>query len=127
MSVAQAALAPPTTSQSGISPIVLLGWGLGSFTTSALSNAVGLLHMRFMTDSLGIAAALAGTIIGASKIYNLFIDPFMGAISDRTRSRWGRRRPYFLIGAFACAAAMVLMFNVPEFSSRQVLVIYMAA
>jgi sugar (glycoside-pentoside-hexuronide) transporter len=104
-----------------------MGWALGAFTTSVLVNSVGLLHMRFMTDSLGIAAGVAGTLVAISKIYDAVTDPLMGWASDRTRTRLGRRRPYLFLGAFLCALAMVLLFNVPRFESHTTLIVYMGA
>ncbi len=97
------------------------GWALGSFATSILVNATGLLGMRFMTDELGLGAALAGTMLALSKVYDGLTDPLMGVISDRTRSRWGRRRPYLFVGAILCALAMVATFNVPRFESQTAL------
>jgi sugar (glycoside-pentoside-hexuronide) transporter len=101
------------------------GWALGSFSTSVLVNAMGLLLMRFMTDELGMGAALAGSMLALSKVYDGITDPIMGVISDRTRSRWGRRRPYLLAGACMCALAMFAAFNVPRFESPTVLAVYM--
>lgn len=102
-----------------------LGWGLGAFCTSMLINSTGLLHLRFMTDSLGMGAALAGTLVALSKVYDGLTDPLMGVISDRTRSRWGRRRPWLLLGALMCALAMLAMFNVPVFESPTALTAWM--
>lgn len=93
------------------------GWALGSFSTSILVNATGLLGMRFMTDQLGLGAALAGSMVALSKVYDGLTDPLMGVISDRTRSRWGRRRPYLFAGALLCGLAMFATFNVPQFES----------
>lgn len=90
-----------------------------------LANSTGLLHLRFMTDSLGIGAALAGTLLAISKIYDGVTDPMMGVISDRTRSRWGRRRPWLLLGTLMCGLAMVGMFNVPDFANRKALAAWM--
>ena len=101
------------------------GWALGSFSTSVLVNAMGLLLMRFMTDELGLGAALAGSMLALSKVYDGVTDPIMGVISDRTRSRWGRRRPYLLVGAFMCALAMFAAFNVPRFESPTALAVHM--
>ena len=93
---------------------MFLGWGLGSFTTSVLINFIGVFYLRFMTDSLGIGAALAGGMIAVSKIYDAATDPVMGLISDQTRSRWGRHRPYLLVGAILSALSLVMMFNAPN-------------
>jgi len=105
--------------------VTYLGWGLGSFCTSVLVNSIGLLHLRFMTDSLGIAAAMAGMLVAISKIYDTIANPLTGIISDRTTSRWGRRRPYLFVGAFGCALAMILLFNVPHFESTAATAVYM--
>ena len=92
----------------------MIGWGVGSFTSAALVGAVGLLHLRFMTDSLGLAIGLAGMLVVLSKIYDAMLDPIMGVVSDRTRTPWGRHRPYLFGGGLLCALSMVLLFNVPE-------------
>lgn len=92
----------------------LIGWGLGSFTSASLVGAVGLLHMRFMTDLLGIAMAAAGFLVVLSKIYDAILDPLMGAFSDRTRTRWGRYRPYLAGGGLLAALSLVMLFNVPR-------------
>jgi oligogalacturonide transporter len=63
----------------------------------------------FLTDVVRIRPALAGIIILAAQIWDAVSDPMMGLITDRTRSRWGRRRPYFLIGFFGILAAFFLI------------------
>lgn len=92
----------------------MIGWGIGSFTSSALIGAVGLLHLRFMTDSLGLAIGLAGFLVVISRFYDAALDPLMGVISDRTRTRWGRHRPYLFVGGLLSALSLVVMFNVPR-------------
>lgn len=90
-----------------------VGWGLGTLAVGILFNTTSMLLMRYLTDYVGMAAALAGFLISASKIYDALTDPVMGAISDRTRSRWGRRRPWLLAGSLLCGVALVALFNVP--------------
>jgi sugar (glycoside-pentoside-hexuronide) transporter len=104
----------------------LIGWGVGSFTSSALVGAVGLLHLRFMTDSLGLAIGLAGMLIVVSKIYDAMLDPVMGVVSDRTRTPWGRHRPYLFGGGLLAALSLVLLFNVPARLSGPSLVAFVA-
>jgi GPH family glycoside/pentoside/hexuronide:cation symporter len=106
--------------------MVFLGWGLGSFTTSVLINSIGLLQLRFMTDSLGIGAAMAGTLIAISKIYDAATDAVMGVISDQTRSRWGRHRPYLFAGTILCAISLVMLFNVPAEATGGWIIAYVA-
>ena len=92
----------------------MIGWGVGSFTSAALVGAVSLLHMRFMTDSLGIAIGVAGTLVVLSKIYDAILDPLMGVASDRTKTPWGRYRPYLVGGALLAAISVAMLFNVPS-------------
>jgi len=91
----------------------LIGWGLGSFTSAALVGAVGLLHLRFMTDSLGMAMGAAGLLVVLSKIYDAAIDPLVGLLCDRTATRWGRYRPYLAGGGLLASLSLVMLFNVP--------------
>lgn len=92
-----------------------VGWGFGSVGTITVLNVNALLLLFFMTAVLGIAPAVAGTMLFAAKLVDAVLAPALGTISDRTRSRWGRRRPYMLAGAFVCGAAVAAIFNPPAF------------
>jgi GPH family glycoside/pentoside/hexuronide:cation symporter len=92
----------------------LIGWSVGSFSTSVLVNAVALLHLRFMTDSLGLSMGLAGSLVVLARIYDTFLDPIVGVISDRTRGRFNGYRPYLIVGGLLAALSMVILFNVPS-------------
>ena len=60
---------------------------------------ISVILLAFFTDIIGIDAAVAGTVIMVSKIWDAIIDPSMGIISDNTRwSKLGRRKPYMIIG-----------------------------
>ncbi len=102
----------------------LAGWAVGSFSSSVLVNAIALLHLRFMTDSLGLSMALAGTLVVASRIYDAILDPVVGVLSDRTRTRFGRYRPYLVVGSLFAALSMIMLFNVPAALSGGGLVAY---
>ena len=80
-----------------------------------------------MTDYVGIAAGVGASLIAFSKIFDAFIDPGLGALSDRTKSRWGRRRPYLIIGSTLLAIAVVAIFSIPEFSEARMRTIYVGA
>lgn len=84
-----------------------------------------MLVLAFMTNFVGIGAALAGLIIASSRIYDAVTDPLMGVISDRTSSRVGRRRPFLLLGGVLLALAMLAMFNVPDGLAENGRAIYM--
>jgi GPH family glycoside/pentoside/hexuronide:cation symporter len=95
---------------------VCVGWGIGSLGMNVFGFAK-LLLMRFMTDILGITPGMAGLLMSGSKLYDAATDPIMGVITDRTSSRWGRRRPYLLLGSILCAMSFVFLFNVPVFDN----------
>jgi glycoside/pentoside/hexuronide:cation symporter, GPH family len=100
-----------------------LGWGIGSLGVAILFNTQTVLLTRFMTDELGIAAAAAGTLLALTKLYDAFTDPLMGWISDHTRSRWGRRRPWLLLGGLGSACAFAFLFNPPDSLSPTVAIV----
>lgn len=102
---------PDFTSEGEPLPFILkFGWGMGSFSSSTMYQATTVLLLHYLVDEAGIAAALAGTLIGVMKLYDAFIDPFIGAKSDRTVSKAGRRRPYILLGGFISAISFVALF-----------------
>lgn len=75
-----------------------LGYGAGDLYGGGAFFIVSTLYLIFLTDVVGIRPALAGVIVLIARGWDAVSDPLMGMISDRTRSRWGRRRPYFLVG-----------------------------
>ncbi len=89
---------------------LVLGWGLGCFASATVYQVTSVLLLRYLIDYVGMAAALAGAMIGFSKIYDVVTDPFIGAWSDRTRSPWGRRRPFILAGGLVSALAFSGLF-----------------
>lgn len=123
-----AAERPGETPATGLSLRIKLGWGLGTVAMSLMFQSTSLLVLKYLVDNVGVAAGLAGLLIGAAKAYDAVTDPLMGTISDRTQSRWGRRRPYLLLGAFVSAASFVLLFNLGMFSGlgSQTMVILVA-
>lgn len=100
------------------------GWAVGTFGGSLLLNTQNVAVLFFFVSVLKIEPVLAGALITFSKVYDLLTDPIMGTISDRTRSRWGRRRPYLFSGGLACGIAFALLFTVPEFESEATLLLY---
>lgn len=91
---------------------IYFGWGLGTLGITAYMVGSYLL-LRFMTDYMAVPAEVAGTIFAAAKLYDAVADPLIGSFSDRFDSRWGRRRPFLMAGAFGCGLIFMLAFNVP--------------
>src|SRR5512143_3951889 len=75
-----------------------IGYGLGDIYGGGSGVVISFYYLIFLTDVVRIAPALAGTVILISKIYDSITDPFEGLLADRTRTRFGRRRPYLLAG-----------------------------
>ena len=101
-----------------------VGWGLGSLPGSALSVTANVLLMRFMTDTLGISAALGSSVFAFAKLWDAVNDPLIGAFSDRVSTPWGRRLPWILAGGLLSAVVVVASFSVP-IQSGPGLVVYM--
>jgi len=70
---------------------------------------IGVLYLIFLTDVVGLEPALAGSIFLVGKIWDAISDPLMGVISDRTKSRFGRRRIYFLIGVVPILVSFAML------------------
>jgi GPH family glycoside/pentoside/hexuronide:cation symporter len=92
---------------------IRLGWGIGSLGVAILFNSYAALMLFYLTDIIGMRVGVAGGLLALAKFYNVLVDVPIGLLSDHTRSRWGRRRPWMLAGSFLCTAAFVLLFNVP--------------
>ena len=88
------------------------GWSLGTLAMSSLLNTQTAMLMVYLISAVGIAPAVAGGLVFVSKIYDGITDPVMGIISDRTNSRWGRRRPYLLAGGILAALSVIGLFSV---------------
>jgi GPH family glycoside/pentoside/hexuronide:cation symporter len=93
---------------------MVAGWGVGCFASATMYQVTSVLLLRYLVDYVGLAAALAGALVGFSKIYDVVTDPLIGAMSDRTRSPWGRRRPFILAGGLFGALAFSGLFAVGE-------------
>ncbi|HTF06777.1 MAG TPA: MFS transporter [Asanoa sp.] len=94
------------------------GYALGSLVTGAFGTVPGLLLAPYLTDTLGVAAWLAGVLVWAPKAWDVLVNPVAGRISDRTRGRWGARRPYLLVGGLVLAVLFAAIFAAPFGSGR---------
>ena len=85
-------------------------YGLGALMDGGGVALMACVLLNYMTDTLLIASAAASTIMLISKIWDAVTDPVMGYISDNTRSRFGRRKPYMFIGGISLIVALFLLF-----------------
>jgi GPH family glycoside/pentoside/hexuronide:cation symporter len=89
---------------------VQVGYATGSLVTGAFGTVPGLLLLPYLTDTLGIAAGLAGLLVLLPKAWDVVVNPIAGRISDRTTSRWGARRPYLLGGGLTLSVLFAAIF-----------------
>ena len=92
-----------------------LGYGLGDTASHFVWDMVGFWILIFYTDTFGISAAAAGTIMLIARLWDMASDPIMGVIADRTSTRWGKFRPYLLWVAAPYALLAVMAFSTPDF------------
>lgn len=89
------------------------GYALGSITTGAYGTVPGLLLMPYLTDSLGVAAGLAGLIAFAPKAWDFVLNPMVGRVNDRQGRTHDRRRPLLLRGGVLVSLFFALLFFGP--------------
>lgn len=91
-----------------------IGYGLGDTASHFVWDMVGFWILIFYTDTFGISAAAAGTIMLIARVWDMVSDPLMGIIADRTNTRWGKFRPYILWMALPYSVLAVLTFTTPD-------------
>ena len=96
-----------------------LGFAVGDYACNLYWQSVSLFLLFYYTDAVGLSAATAGLIYMIASIWDGMIDPVMGALADRTRSRWGRYRPYLLLGALPLALSFGLLYWKPGLTGVQ--------
>jgi glycoside/pentoside/hexuronide:cation symporter, GPH family len=102
-------------------------WGLGAFATTTMLNGIGIVLLYYLVNFVKVEPVVAGALLFASKLFDAFIDPPIGLLSDRTRSRFGRRRPWLLAAAPFCALAFAMLFNVPADASPGTVYVFVSA
>lgn len=99
-----------------------VGYSLGDFASVLFWQTISLHLIFFYTDVFGIGATAAGTMIFVSRMWDGINDPMMGMIADRTKTRWGKFRPYLIWMAIPLAVVAVFTFSTPNLSSSGKLV-----
>lgn len=91
-----------------------IGYGIGDLGCNLVFSTMASYLMVFYTDVFGITAAAAGTMMLVTKFIDALTDTGMGMIVDRTHTKWGQGRPYFLFGAIPFAVFTFMTFYIPD-------------
>lgn len=94
-----------------------LGWVTGELGLASYAGVATIYLLFYATEVLHIPPAWAGLALLIPRIWNILADPLVGWLSDRTRTRFGRRRPFLLAGALVWGAGFWLLFNLPPADS----------
>jgi GPH family glycoside/pentoside/hexuronide:cation symporter len=110
---ADAGTSRPTAGDS-VSGWLAAGWGFGSMATATMLNAPTAALLFFLVTIVKLDPLIVGALIFLGKIIDVVTDPPAGALSDRTQSRFGRRRPWLLGSSLICGISFALLFNLPQ-------------
>jgi GPH family glycoside/pentoside/hexuronide:cation symporter len=95
----------------------ILSYALPSSTMALIMISVAIYLPNYYTDELGLTAGMLSWVFLAGRVWDAVTDPLMGHISDRTRTRWGRRRPYLVAAALPLWLVFILIWSPPISSS----------
>ena len=109
-----------------------IGYAMGSVGTAGFATVPGLLLAYYLTNSLGVAAAVAAVVVLIPKLWDVAFLPIVGTLSDRSAQRRRSRRPFLLVGGVSLPVVFILMFSAPSglgtgFAAAWVLVFFLLA
>jgi GPH family glycoside/pentoside/hexuronide:cation symporter len=107
-----------------ISAMHKTAWGLGATADSLMTNSISYAADKIYTIGMGVNPAVLGIVMAIPRLVDAISDPLMGNISDNTKSRFGRRRPYILLGAILCGFMFALLWSPPAGLGVHALAIY---
>lgn len=90
-----------------------IGYGSGDIAGNVVYAFLTSFMMVYLTDSVGLAAGVVGTLIAVSKLFDGFTDIFFGSMIDKTHSKMGKAKPWMLYGYIGCAITLVGCFAIP--------------
>lgn len=102
----------------GVSRARRLAYAAPAFALAVVGIPVYVYLPKFYTDVVGVDIGVIGGLLLAVRLFDAGTDPLIGALSDRTRTRFGRRRPWIALGSVPLALAVVLLFAPPELGAR---------
>jgi len=99
-------------------------YGIGDFGFSMNNSIISAYFTIYMMDVIGLSPALVAIILFVGRSWDYINDPIIGHLSDRTRTRWGRRRPFLLFGAIPFGLSFILLWLSPDFSETGLVIYY---
>lgn len=106
------------TSSQKVSMGEKIGYSLGDGSANLIFQMMMMFQLFFYTDVFGIKATAAGTILLIARVFDAFVDPVVGILSDRTQTKWGKYRPWLLWTAIPFAVFFILAFTTPDLGER---------
>ncbi|MDP1714067.1 MAG: glycoside-pentoside-hexuronide (GPH):cation symporter [Anaerolineales bacterium] len=110
-----------TNKQGYLSIWTKLAYGSGDWSLASFGTLRQVFYAIFLTDVVGLEPRLASFAALISIIWDAFNDPIVGTISDRVRSRWGRRRPFFLLFSIPFGLSFIALWWAPPFDNQYLL------
>lgn len=107
----------PSHPQEGLPLRVKIGFGICDLGGNLFFTVMGFYLLYYLTDTVGLPAHLSGVALMIGKIWDAVTDPVVGGLSDRTRSPWGRRKPWMTMGAFLLLGGMLFLFRKPSWET----------
>ncbi|MCM1981620.1 MFS transporter [Lyngbya confervoides BDU141951] len=96
-----------------------MGYGIGELSREIPGSILVFFLLFFLTNHAGLNPGLAGTVLLLGKSWDAINDPWIGWLSDRTRSRWGRRFPWMLWGAVPLGVSFALIWLTPDLANQE--------
>lgn len=109
-----------------LSTLTKILYGTGDLGYSMTNSIIATIFPLFMMDVVGISPGLAAIALFIGRSWDYINDPIIGYLSDRTRSRFGRRRPWLLFGALPFGLAFLLLWIKPDIANTTALVLFYA-
>jgi GPH family glycoside/pentoside/hexuronide:cation symporter len=101
------------------------GYGFAEWGMSSAEVVLQIYLLIFYTQQVGLSAELAGYALGLAVLWDAITDPIMGFVSDRTRTRFGKRRPWMALGSVALAGSFIALFNPPAMTTDTAKFLYL--
>lgn len=98
-----------------------IAYGAGAIAYGIKDNGYSVFLLIFYNQVVGLSAGAVGTVIGLALVFDAFVDPLIGHLSDRTHTRWGRRHPWLYASAVPIALTWLMLWRPPEGTPQMIL------